>query len=155
MTSSGPVSYAALLRAGVAEPRARAMALEPTTTVDADDLAHLDTETAVQRLATAAGWTVARLSRPFRTRGVDWAPDQRWRAAGAAVWWEVKSPKDRLTRAQLDWLVAEHEAGQLVGCGGIGEARAWLSAWTRHEEPAVLGRQLVDRIAARGMRQER
>lgn len=147
------ISYRALVNAGVAEPVARRMALEPIPTTD--DLAHLPVGQACAHLAKARGWTVQSLERPGRTRYLEGLPDLRLRLPGAAIWWEAKSSKDKLSAAQLAWLLAEHEAGEVVGAGGVAELGALLTAWERDESPRALGLRLVRQIEARGLRRER
>ena len=84
-------------------------------------------------------------------------PDREYRIFRQTIAFEIKSPKDKLTRAQYDLLESKKLSGQIASCGGLDELI--------HLLPVVRGRALRDAQelgwlfvklwAARGFRPQR
>lgn len=138
----------ALIRRGVPADKARAFALTPVTP---PDLAYLPVGAACAQVAQDRGWVVESLERPGRTRYMADLPDLRLRRAGASVWFEAKSDRDKLTRGQFRWLASEYLAGGVVGCGGLADLRVLLTA-IEQGDGAATGWQLVAHWARKGWR---
>lgn len=54
---------------------------------------------------------------------VNGIPDRRYYVRGVALWWEVKFGRDRLDKAQFEFLQREYNAGSLVGAGDAAALR--------------------------------
>lgn len=85
---------------------------------------------------------------------VEGIPDRRYYVRGAGLWWEVKSARDRLSRAQYEFLHREFRAGATVGAGDAAALRAMVygsvpSTWRES------GWANVQVVLARGFRKER
>jgi hypothetical protein len=113
-----------------------------------------DEEAACERLIRSLGGDAIRLSEPGRT--VPWhagLPDFRVRLRGVAFWMEVKSRRDKLTRRQLDFLLAESKCGEVVFAGDRAALEALVLA--RPSDWKARGWEALGIIAARGIRDER
>lgn len=107
-------------------------------------------ETACDRLAADLGADIIRFSQVRHTMQTPGIPDRRYRHRGQAMWFEVKPEDGKLTAEQLEFLTREHECGMIVAAGGRDELLRLLSApWEQRYE---VGKQLLDLIAARGLR---
>ena len=71
------------------------------------------------QLIAKLGGQIVHFSHPGRTMQTPGIPDRRYRLYGVAFWWEVKKASGRLSKAQVDFLMAELEAGEFVGCGDL------------------------------------
>lgn len=114
--------------------------------------ATVDVEAACDALIRGVGGEVVNLSLPGRSPFRD-LPDRRYRLRGTTLWAELKSPTDKLTIGQLQFLRAEYEHGQLVFAGDAPMLRALLerrpAAWREY------GWECLAVIAGRGFRKER
>lgn len=107
-------------------------------------------EAACDRLAADLGADIVSFSQVRHTMQTPGIPDRRYRHRGQGIWFEVKAEDGKLSAEQLEFLIREHECGMIVGAGGRDELLRLLSApWEQRYE---VGKQLVDLIAARGLR---
>lgn len=112
--------------------------------------AELDCDAVVRGFPGAPTPQILVLSIPKETWLAD-VPDRRYFVRGVALWWEVKSERDKLTEGQYAFLKREHDHGALVGCGDWTSLRDLLyehlpSQW------AMRGWIKVEHIAKRGFR---
>lgn len=53
-------------------------------------------------------------------------PDRLYFVRGVALWWEIKTTKDKLTKGQFHWLQRANRHGALVGAGDAAALRAMV-----------------------------
>lgn len=80
-------------------------------------------------------------------------PDRIYFVRGVPLWWEVKFGKDRLDRAQYEFLERVYRAGGIAGAGDAEELKRLIygptpSFW---RDPAW---KLIENLKARGFRDE-
>jgi hypothetical protein len=105
-------------------------------------------------LAAKLGADVVEFSQAQAAQQTPGIPDRRYRARGRCVWFEVKPADGKLSAEQLQFLTREMECGQIVGCGGVDELAALLTAG-EDETARQRGWRQVQAVAARGLRRPR
>ncbi len=111
----------------------------------------------VSAVARELGCVVHSLEQRRRTTIALGLPDLIIWTPHVSLWFECKSPTDKLTPPQLAFLTGEHERGAWCACGDAGEARTLLGMILRDID-LVNARALcwttVTKVAARGSRKE-
>lgn len=78
-------------------------------------------------------------------------PDRLYFVRGAALWFEVKVGRDRLTEAQYKFLERVYAAGQLCGAGDH-EALRHLIYGNTPSQWRALGWKMIEALKAKGFR---
>lgn len=107
-------------------------------------------------LAVRMGYTVIKLEQRKASKIHIGTPDRRY-VGRAAVFFEMKFGRDKLSREQHRFLRNELDAGALASCGGLAELQEILAALARptHVSARNVCRKHLDRYAALGFRGER
>lgn len=108
-------------------------------------------------LAARMGYGIVNLEQRRATRLHVGLSDRRYQGIRAAFFFEMKFGRDRLSREQYRFLLAELDAGALASCGGLPELTEILSALVKptHVSARNVCRKHVDAYAAKGFRGER